>query len=307
MLLPHLRRPDVELRCLVGASGAKTRATAEKLGFARCATEFDAALEDPGVHAVFVATRHALHAALATRALAAGKHVFVEKPLVVAEDELAAVRAAYESAAGRSALMVGLNRRFAPLVGELRGAFAGSGPLQLLYRVNSGPIPPTSWTHLPAEGGGMLVGEMCHFLDLMQFLAGGRPTSVFARALRTGTAGAKESDNVTIVVEFEGGAVGTLAYNTVGDKAAPKERLEVYGGGMAAVLDDFRSLAVTQGGRTRRRSSKQDKGQAAEIDATVRAFRAGEQAPIPFAELEAGMRMVFAARRSLATGELVTV
>jgi polar amino acid transport system substrate-binding protein len=307
MLLPHLKRPDVELRCLVGASGAKTRATADKLGFASCASELDAALGDPAVDAVFVATRHALHADMAARALAAGKHVFVEKPLVVAEPELETVRAAHAAAGGRAALMVGLNRRFAPLVGELRDAFAGRGPLQLLYRVNSGPIPATSWTHQPAEGGGMLVGEMCHFLDLMQYLAGAPPVSVFARSLQTGSAGVKDSDNVSIVVEFGGGSVGTLVYNTVGDKAAPKELLEVYGGGAVAVLDDFRSLALTQGGRTRKRSGGQDKGQARQVAATVEAFRAGGPAPIPFAELDAGMRMVFAARRSLATGELAAL
>jgi predicted dehydrogenase/threonine dehydrogenase-like Zn-dependent dehydrogenase len=306
-LLPHLRGRDVELRCLVGATGPRTRSTAERYGFARCATELDAALEDDGVHAVFIATRHALHAELVARALRAGRHVFVEKPLVVSEEQLAGVREAHR-AGGGAALMVGLNRRFAPMVSEAKEALRGAGALQMIYRVNSGPIPPGTWTHEPEEGGGMLVGEMCHFLDLMQFLAGEQPVSVFARALRAGSAAVCDADNVSIVVGFRGGSVGTLCYNTVGDKAAPKERLEVYGGGAALALDDFRSLEVTRGGRRRRRrAANQDKGQAREMAATLAAFRAGGPSPIPFAELAAGMAMVFAARRSLAEGGPVSV
>lgn len=154
----------------------------------------------------------------------------------------------------------------------------------------------------------MLVGEMCHFIDLMQFIAEERPVSVYARSLSLKRDDLADSDNVSIVIAFDGGSVGTLCYSTVGDKAAPKERLEVYGGGAVAVLDDFRSLEIVQGGRrTRTKAANQDKGQVRQLAETVAAFRERGQAPIRFEELVAGMQAVFAARRSLASGEAVTV
>jgi len=202
--------------------------------------------------------------------------------------------------------MVGLNRRFAPMVSALRESL-GEGPKHLLYRVNSGAIPTSTWLHDAAEGGGMMVGEMCHFLDLMMYLADERPVSAFAESLTLGRADLADSDNVTITVRFDGGSVGTLVYNTVGDKAMPKERLEVYGGGAVAVLDDFRRLETSAGGtRSKKKAANQDKGQARQMEATIDAFRHG-RSPIPFEELVDVMRTVFAARRSLATGQSVPV
>jgi polar amino acid transport system substrate-binding protein len=181
-------------------------------------------------------------------------------------------------------------------------------PRQMIYRVNSGLIPTSSWLHDPDEGGGMLVGEMCHFIDLMQYVAGERPVRVYAQALSLGRSDIADHDNLSIIVTFDGGSVGTLCYNTVGDKAAPKERLEVYGGGAVAVLDDFRTLDVVKGAkRSREKSMNQDKGQGLQLAETVAAFCERGTAPIPFDELVAGMQVVFAARRSLASGESVTL
>ncbi|RMH68454.1 MAG: oxidoreductase [Bacteroidetes bacterium] len=309
-LLPHLQKNRaVTLQGLVTATGLNAQQKAEKFGFAYCTTDLQAVLDDEAVQSVFIATRHSTHAAFTERALAAGKHVFVEKPMVVDEAQLEAVVAAYETANAKrpTALMVGLNRRFAPMVERLRDAF-GAGPKQMVYRVNSGAIPTSTWLHEAAEGGGMLVGEMCHFLDLMQYISGERPVRVYAQSLALGRDDLADHDNVTITVTFDGGSTGTLAYSTVGDKAAPKERLEVFGGGTVAMLDDFRTLEIVRNGtRSRTRSANQDKGQAAQLAATVTAFRTTGQAPIPFDELVAGMQMVFAARRSLQTGEVVAV
>lgn len=154
----------------------------------------------------------------------------------------------------------------------------------------------------------MLIGEMCHFVDLMQFICGERPVSVYARSMSVNDQKIADQDNLVIVISFDGGSIGTLSYNTVGNSTAPKERLEVYGGGRVAALDDFRVLEITQGHKgTRIKSANQDKGQATEVAETVKAFRTTGVAPIPFAELVAGMRTIFAARQSLVSGEAVQV
>lgn len=310
-LLPHLQKNEhVQLQGLVTATGLNAQQKADKFGFGYCTTELDAVLRDEAVDTVFIATRHSTHADFTVQALEAGKHVFVEKPMVVSEEQLEAVRRAYEAASSKrpTGLMVGLNRRFAPMVEQLKAVFPKGTPRQMIYRVNSGAIPTSTWLHEPEEGGGMLVGEMCHFIDLMQFIAEERPVSVYARSLSLKRDDLADSDNVSIVIAFDGGSVGTLCYSTVGDKAAPKERLEVYGGGAVAVLDDFRSLEIVQGGRrTRTKAANQDKGQVRQLAETVAAFRERGQAPIRFEELVAGMQAVFAARRSLASGEAVTV
>jgi predicted dehydrogenase len=194
------------------------------------------------------------------------------------------------------------------MTAELKAAFSGSGPLQMIYRVNSGHIPTSSWLHESEEGGGMLIGEMCHFVDLMAHVCGGRPQRVFAQALQVGKDDVSDLDNLTITVSFSGGSVGTLCYNTGGDKAASKERLEVYGEGKVACLDDFRILDVTAGGKhTRRKALNQDKGQANQIALTLNGMTASGTAPIPFVELEAVMQAIFAARRSIQSGEAIEV
>ena len=310
-LLPHLNKARrVQLRGLVTATGLNARQKADKFGFGYCTTELDPLLQDAEVDAVFIATRHSTHADFTVQALQAGKHVFVEKPMVVSEEQLDAVRTAYETALARRpiALMVGLNRRFAPMVARLREAMPPGPPRQMIYRVNSGAIPTATWLHEAAEGGGMLVGEMCHFIDLMQYLAGERPVQVYARSLALGRADLADHDNLSIVISFDGGSVGTLCYSTVGDKAASKERLEVYGNGMVAVLDDFRALDVVKNGKTTRtKALNQDKGQARQVAETIAGFCERGVAPIPFDELMAGMQAVFAARQSLRIGQPVPV
>ena len=310
-LLPHVIAAEkTKLLGLVTATGLNAQQKAEKFGFEYCTTDFDAVLNDNAVDAVFIATRHSTHAEFATRALQSGKHVFVEKPMVVSEDQLDALQTAYEQAqlVRPVGLMVGLNRRFAPMIDRLKEELPTGLARQLIYRVNSGHIPVDSWLHEPHEGGGMLVGEMCHFIDLMQHLTEELPVRVYAHALTLNRQDVADHDNLSITVAFSGGSVGTLSYNTVGDKAAPKERLEVYGGGCTSVLDDFRVLEITKNGkRARKKALNQDKGQKKQIDATITAFRERGAAPIPFSELVAGMRVVFAAQKSIRTGEAIEI
>jgi predicted dehydrogenase/threonine dehydrogenase-like Zn-dependent dehydrogenase len=310
-LIPHLKSSsDVQLLGVASATGVNAKQKAEKFGFAYCATDIKPLLEDPNIDAIFIGTRHATHADFTMQALNAGKHVFVEKPMVVTEEQLAAVIEAYNAANAKqpTGLMVGLNRRFAPMVLRLRDAFGSAGSLQMVYRVNSGNIPTSTWLHEEDEGGGMLIGEMCHFVDVMQYLCGQRPAKVYTQPLTLNSQKVSDHDNLSMVIAFAGGSVGTLCYNTVGNNGFPKERLEVYGGGSVGVIDDFRLLEIMKGGKPARvKSANQDKGQKREVAETIDAFRAKGAAPIPFPELVAGMRVIFAARQSAISGEPVTL
>ena len=310
-LIPHLRsNHDVRLFGVASATGLNARQKAEKFGFAYCTTELKPLLEDPNIDAVFIGTRHGTHAEFTIQALNAGKHVFVEKPMVVNEEQLDGVVEAYHSANAKqpTGLMVGLNRRFAPMIVRLREAFGSAGALQMIYRVNSGNIPTSTWLHEEDEGGGMLIGEMCHFVDVMQYLCGQFPAKVYAQSLKVKSEKVSDADNLSIVITFAGGSVGTLCYNTVGHSAFPKEHLEVFGGGSVGVIDDFRLLEIIKGGKpVRVKSANQDKGQKREVAETVNAFRTEGVAPIPFSELVAGMRVIFAARQSVILGQPVTL
>jgi predicted dehydrogenase len=304
-LLPALAKvPGIRRVAVVSARGLSAWDAGRQFGFERCSGDLgDAVADDTGL--VVVATRHSQHAPLVRRMLGEGKAVFVEKPLCVSEEELDAIVADH-ARAPRPFLMVGYNRRFAPLVARLRACLAGVGrPLVLSYRVNAGTLPEGSWLLDAAEGGGRLVGEACHFVDLLMHLADAPLRRV--HAVRPSVAGrAPDTETFTALLEFTNGAAATLVYSADGDAAHPKERLEVIGGGAVAVLDDFRALTFTHRGRRRRfRTWGRDKGHLAELHATVDAVRAGAPPPIPFAEIEAGMRATFAIRTALATGEPV--
>ena len=309
-LLPHLKEnPNVVLRTLVTATGLNAKQKAQRFNFRYGATNFNALIEDDESDAIFIATRHSTHADFTIRALEAGKHVFVEKPLVVSKEQLQDVFDAYALAnrERQRALMVGLNRRFSPMAAKLRTFFDGTGAKQMMYRVNSGHIPTSSWLHNEEEGGGMLVGEMCHFIDLMMFICGETPIQVSAHSMKVDNETVANSDNVSITIAFSGGSLGTLCYNTVGDKALSKERFEVYGDGRVGILDDFRKLELSAGGKRSKVSSmNQDKGQANQIEEVVRAFRRS-YAPMPFREIIQGMQVVFAAQDALKTRETISL
>jgi predicted dehydrogenase/threonine dehydrogenase-like Zn-dependent dehydrogenase len=204
-------------------------------------------------------------------------------------------------------LMVGLNRRFAPMIKTLKENFKPGTPKQMLYRVNSGHIPTSSWLHNVDEGGGMLIGEMCHFVDLMSFIAEENPISVSAKSLKLNNSNIADSDNLSMTIEFDGGSVATLNYNTVGDKSYSKERLEIFSDGSIGVLDDFRNLEIiSKNKKLKKKSSNQDKGQAQQIKVTMESFLNGFS-PIPFNELVNTMLVIFGARKSILTGETVKI
>ena len=299
MLLPHLKeRSNVSLRGVATATALSAQDTAGRFGFAFAATDAREVLEDAATNAVLIATRHNLHAPLAAQALRAGKAVFVEKPLALNEVELADVMDAYRHAP-RPFLMVGFNRRFAPLVTQARGLLPKHGPYTIHCRVNAGFTPLDSWYQDPIQGGGRLLGEGCHFIDLLLHLTGARPLRVSAAAMDD--AGVYRGDNVAVTVSFADGSVGTLLYVACGDPAQSKERLEIFSGGAMAVLDDYRSLQFSHGGKSKTLRSRlnQDKGHAAEMAALVAALATGGPAPIPAEELFLSTLATLCAARSL--------
>ncbi|MEX1247504.1 MAG: bi-domain-containing oxidoreductase [Anaerolineales bacterium] len=301
-LLPALKGfSGIELVGIASASGRPAADLARRHRFRYAASDEAQILEDRNVDAVAVLTRHHLHARQTLAALKAGKHVFCEKPLALGDKELAAIEKALAKK-GAPLLTVGYNRRFAPLSKQLSFFLQPrSQPLVAHCRVNAGPLPAYHWLNDPARGGGRLVGEGCHFIDLLIFLADAPPVAVTAVALPSD--GGNPQDNVQVTLRFGDGSIGTLSYLANGDRSLSKERLEVFCGGKVAVLDDYRSLDLTADGRTRGIRRSQDKGHRAIWQAFLASLRAGGPPPIPYAQLFGGARAALGAMRSLETGQ----
>ena len=293
-LLPSLRR-GADVVAVANATGPSARSVATNVGARLATTDHHELLADDAVEAVVIATRHDTHAGYVIDALEAGKHVFVEKPLALDETELAAVEAAAATADG--VLMVGFNRRYAPLAVELRDALGGGGPLVVGYRIAAGRVPRSHWTQDREIGGGRIVGEVCHFVDLVSFLTGSVARYVSASAVGGGSE--PREDNVVATLNMSDGSVATITYAAMGDGSLAKERVEVLGERGAGVLDDFRALDLHRDGQTERKTGRRDKGHAAEIAAFLAACRDGVQ-PRPVADLAAVMRTTYAIRERIA-------
>lgn len=302
-LLPNLPRDrSVRLTGVCTASGTSSRTVAEKFGFAFAAANPADVISHPETGAVFIASRHDSHGPLVIETLRAGKQVFVEKPLCLTESELADILAAWRS--NPVAIMVGFNRRFAPLVIDMK-AFLRDVPMAMMYRVNAGAINGESWVQDPVLGGGRIIGEACHFIDLMMHLCGASPRRVYASGMRDENG---LEDTVVINVEFTNGSVGSVCYFSNGSKAVRKEYLEVFQSGRVARLDDFKTLELVSGSKTStRKLLSQDKGQADMTRQVVRAFSSGEGSPIPLEQIVACTRATIGALESLRSGASVAV
>lgn len=299
MLLPHFKSEDVQFRSIATASGISAHDVGKRFGFACAVSSAEEVLEDTSVNLVVIGTRHDLHAQLARQSLEKNKNVFVEKPLALDDEQLQAVwQAASESSAR---LMVGFNRRFSPLARRAKEFFdTASSPLSIIYRVNAGRIPKDHWTQDPVEGGGRIVGEVCHFIDLMQYLTGAPPVTVYAEPVGAKSDQVVDADSVFITMRFADGSNGTVAYLSEGDKGLAKERVEIFGGGRVFVLDDFRSATLYKDGREERIALKaRDKGQQAQVQEVCAAVLKGSPAPISLDELTATSRATFRALDSL--------
>ncbi len=278
VLIPAFAAAGARLVCVASGAGVSGVHAGRKFGFERTTTDTDALLADPDIDAVVIATRHDSHAGLVCRALAAGKHVFVEKPLAMNREELDRIEAAAASAA-QLQLTVGFNRRFAPHVRKMAQLLAACrAPKSMIMTVNAGAVPAGHWTQDPEAGGGRILGEACHFVDLLRFLAGHPLVSCRARAA--------DADTASLDLAFADGSIGTVHYFANGSRSFPKERLEVFCDGRILQIDNFRTLrGFGWPGFRRMALWRQDKGQKDCAAAFVRAVEAGGEAPIPLDEL----------------------
>ncbi len=302
VLLPSIKKAgDIELVGIASAGGLHAQHSGKKFGFQYATSSDDEIINDPNINTVAILTRHDSHAELAVKALKAGKHVFVEKPLAINSTQLSAISKQLKANNG-SLLTVGFNRRFAPLAQQLHASLAArTEPLHAHYRINAG------------IGGGRIIGEACHFVDFITFLVGEAPISVSAHALPDGGAvlssskGKYREDNVTMTFTFPDGSIGVVDYLANGDKSFPKERIEVFCGGQVAVLDDFISLQITQNGKKKEERGAQDKGWVNEWKAFAKSIRAGGEPPIPCEQLIGVTKSTFAAVESLREDQKVNM
>ena len=311
VLLPILAGlKGVRLEAVATSSSANARHIGSKYGFASCTTDYRRLLEDPAVDALVVLTPHSLHAAMVCEGLAAGKHVFVEKPLCVTHGQLAQVRGIHWELGGRSpVLFAGYCRRHSPHAERMREFFAGRRePMVIQYRVNAGFVPADHWVHSEEQGGGRIIGEMCHFVDLMQYLTGSDPESVHAERVVGNNVTTVNNDNVILSLRFRDGSIGGLVYSGSGDRAMPREQIEVFCEGKSLVSTDFRRTTGYRGGKeTVFKTASQDMGYRRELE---RFFQAacGKGGPgIAPDEIFLSTEAVLRAHDSLAIGAPATI
>lgn len=299
MLLPALKAINgITLTHVATSTGLSADNAGEKYGFASVATDPETIFAADDTDTVFIATRHDTHADYSQRALEAGKNVFVEKPLALTLEELDQVIEAAQAAPGL--LTVGFNRRFAPMICDAKAALdKAAGPKMMFYRVNAGDIPSDSWIQR-GEGGGRIVGEICHFVDTLTYLARSLPIEAQAVALRD------RGDAVSILLRFADGSTGTILYSSVGDASVPKEYLEVFTAGTVVQMEDFTRLTVTSGGKSTTTTANQDKGQKAMVRAFIAATRKGGAESIPLTELMAVTEATFAIEEALRSGGAIS-
>jgi predicted dehydrogenase len=300
-LIPALKKSTgVQLRGICSAGGLSARSAGGRHGFNYCTSSIDDLLNDESIHAVVIATRHDTHARFAAQALRAGKHVFIEKPLALKPAELRDVIDAHTTS-GRI-LMPGYNRRFSPLAVAVRDAFAGAiSPIEIICRVNAGELKADSWYQDADEGGWRIVSEGCHWVDLIQYIAGSHVERAYAEMIGGDIAG-RQNDNCIATLRLADGSIATLVYVANGDTRAGKERIEVFGQGNTAVIDNWYSAAITTNGKTRKLSAgASGKGHVAEMQAFVDAIRTGSDTCLPFGDAVACTTATFAIATSLVT------
>jgi polar amino acid transport system substrate-binding protein len=299
VLLPKLKGLPVSFVAVATAQGQNAQDTAARFGFQHAASDWRQIIDDADINAVLVATRHDLHPVVAAAALRAGKAVFLEKPVALTQAGLDDVIRA--QAQTRALLQVGFNRRFAPAMVQAKEHFVGrTYALTMNYRVNAGAVASNSWVVDPIQGGGRLIGEVCHMVDTLSYLTNARVMRVFAQPLPGATT---STDDILVTMTFQDGSIGTITYVAGGDRSVAKERLEIHGGGKSAVVDDFTSLTLHAAGASKtHRLGAQDKGHAAELQAFVWAVKNGGNSSLGIAQAAHVTEVTFAALESARTG-----
>ncbi len=292
-LLPNLPDRSVASRIAVMTnSGTTSKRVAEKFHFEKCTSDENVILGDPRINTVFITTRHDTHARYVIDALRAGKNVYVEKPLCLTLDELMEIESL--TAEKGNGVMIGFNRRFSPFARMLKKRL-GSGKMSMIYRINAGSIPSSHWIQDPTVGGGRIIGEVCHFVDLMTYMCGSNPVKVSASALPDPEG---LNDTVNILVSFANGSTGVIAYYANGSKSLPKEYFEAYHAGITGIIHDFRRAEIYGGKTEKLKKANQDKGQP-EMMREFFADLSNGKLPIPLDQIFSVTKATFAVLESL--------
>ena len=301
-MLPALKKTNATIKHIVSSGGVNGTALAQKYNIAQSTTDYDLVLDDKDLDLVMITTRHNLHADMVIKALEKDKHVFVEKPLALNNEELTAIEASYSKHNGT--LMIGFNRRFSPHTQKIK-SIVGKAPMNIVATMNAGAIPPDVWVHDMVVGGGRIIGEACHYLDLMVFLSGSKIKSVCMNAL--GDNPSENTDNASILVKMENGSTGVVNYFANGAKSYAKERLEVFSQEKVLIMDNFIKTSGygVKGFSTLK--TKLDKGHKAQFGQIVEKIKQGSVALIPYEELINVTKASFAAIESLKKGSWVVV
>ncbi|WP_457594126.1 bi-domain-containing oxidoreductase [Hydrogenimonas sp.] len=276
VILPNLKKAGgYDLVGLCTATGVSAHGTGEKHGFKYITTDVDEIFANAEINTVFITTRHDKHAPNVIKAIEAKKHCFVEKPLCIKEEELEAIKAAYD---GTTILQVGFNRRFSPLIRKMKET-VGDTPMSVTYRINAGIIPKNVWIQDPDVGGGRIVGEVCHFIDTCSYLIGSDVAEVYASCIHKNDQSIPDEDNVSIVLTYKNGSTATINYYAYGDSGMPKEYVELFANGISMQMNDFRELTIYEkGNRHKSKSANQDKGFVDEFKAFKEAVQRGKPA-----------------------------
>nr|WP_288931209.1 bi-domain-containing oxidoreductase [uncultured Allomuricauda sp.] len=300
-LVPHVKSWGATLETVVTTKGISAKNVADKFSFGNASTSSADIIKNKRINTVFIATPHNSHAKYVVEGLRSGKNVFVEKPLAMNMQELLEVKDAYDNNQGQ--LMVGFNRRFSPLAKSIKNEFKNNGePKVINIRVNAGFIPKDHWTQNPELGGGRVIGEMCHFIDLFQFFAESRPTKVYAECIKTTNDQITPEDNISVIVSFEDGSVGNLLYLGNGDKSMPKELVEVFSGGKVGRIFDFRKGSVHKNNKEVK-LKESGKGHRQEVNVFLDSLNnRNVELPLTFESIYDTTQVTFKILDSLSTG-----
>jgi predicted dehydrogenase/threonine dehydrogenase-like Zn-dependent dehydrogenase len=297
-LLPSMKKTGAQYKYISSASGVTAKALAKKYGFQYCTSDYKSILDDSEVNLVMITTRHNLHAKMIIECIESGKNVFVEKPLVINEVELSLLEEKYRSIGNSLSLNVGFNRRFSPFIQKAKKLIGEeTSTLNMIATMNAGYIPPDVWVHDLKLGGGRIIGEACHFIDLMTFLAGSMVTEVVMSGL--GTHPSDNTDNAIITLRYENGAQGVINYFSNGSKTYSKERVELYTQGRTLVIDNFMKMRAYGFGKFSNYSSSIDKGHKKQFQLLVESISNGTGGLIPFNELVNTTKASIAALKSM--------
>jgi predicted dehydrogenase/threonine dehydrogenase-like Zn-dependent dehydrogenase len=307
-LLPYLKRmKEVKLKGVITSTGISAKDVAKKFGFEYCSSDVNQILEDEEINCVFIATRHNLHSQLVCRVLKAGKAVFVEKPLALSQEELDEIKRTLGKTEGR--LLVGFNRRFSSGAKLLKKHFRDrTTPLVMTYRINAGYIPFDHWIHDPEQGGGRIIGEVCHFVDFLSFFADSEVSSIFVLGAEDLRKTPLTNDNFVVSLKFRDSSVGSILYTSWGDTSYSKERVEIFGEDSVGVIDNFqKTFIVKNGKKLRLKHSGSDKGHKEELRAFIEALKHNKPMPISPGEIINTTQTTFEIVESLQTGSLADI